>query len=85
MPHYYFDTRDNESLIADEVGLDLQDVKAARDEAVRGLADLAKDVLPEGTQRTLAIEVKDEFKRPLLRTALAFEVRYLSPPPAPHG
>jgi hypothetical protein len=85
MPHYYFDTRDNENFIADEIGLDLQDVEAARDEAARGLADLAKDILPEGIQRTLAIEVKDEFKRPLLRTALVFEVKYLEPPQARRG
>ena len=85
MPRYYFDTRDNESFIADEVGLDLQNVEAARDEAVRGLADLARDVLPEGIRRTLAIEVKDAFNRPLLRTALVFEVKYLDPPQAPRG
>jgi hypothetical protein len=65
-------------------GLSCQ-TSAARDEAVRGLADIARDVLPEGIRRTLAIEVKDEFKRPLLRTALVFEVTYLGPPQAPRG
>ena len=85
MPRYYFDASDNESFTADEVGLDLQDIDAARDEAARGLADMARDALPEGMRRTLAIEVKDEFKRPLLRTALVFEVKYLGSPSAPRG
>jgi hypothetical protein len=85
MPRYYFDSRDDESFIADEIGLEFPDVEAARDEAVRGLADLARDILPEGIRRTLAIEVKDEFKRPLLRTALVFEVTYLGPPQVSRG
>jgi hypothetical protein len=85
MPRYYFDTRDNGSVMADEVGLDLQDVEAARDEAVRGLADLARDVLPDSIRRMLSIEVKDAFKRPLLQTVLVFEVKYLAPPPVSRG
>jgi hypothetical protein len=78
MPRYYFDTRDNESFVADEVGLDLQGVEAARGEAVRGLADLAKDVLPDSVRRTLSIDVRDVAGRPILKTELTFEVKILA-------
>jgi hypothetical protein len=34
---------------------------------------MARDVLPGATRRELAIEVRDEYKEPLLRTSLIFE------------
>ena len=46
----------------------------ARDEATRGLADLARDALPGATRRELAVEVRDESDYPVLRAALWFEV-----------
>jgi hypothetical protein len=74
VPHYYFDTRDGLELITDDVGLDFDDLHAARDEATRGLADLAKEALPGSERRELSIEVRDHMRRLLLRAALWFEV-----------
>ena len=74
MPHYYFDTRDGLERITDDVGLDFDNLHAARVEATRGLADLAKDALPGSERRELAIEVRDHMRRLLLRAALWFEV-----------
>ena len=55
MPHYFFATRCNsEDFVRDEAGLELDNVEAARDEATRGLADLARDTLPGATRRELA-------------------------------
>ena len=78
MPHYFFDTRDNSDLIRDETGLDLDGLEAARDEATRGLADLAKDTLPGAIRRELAVEVRDEGDHEVLRAALWFEVAVLA-------
>jgi hypothetical protein len=78
MPRYYFDTRDSEKFIPDEVGIILSSIEAARDEAARGLAEMARDVLPGKLRRELAVEVRDEEKRPVLRASLWFEVQTLA-------
>jgi hypothetical protein len=77
MPHYFFDTRDGADLIRDEEGVELDSMEAARDEATRGLADLAKDALPGAMRRELAVEVRDGGDQALLRAALWFEVAVL--------
>lgn len=73
VPRYFFDTRDGE-LIRDEIGIDLDGMEAARDEATRGLADFARDALPGSLRRQLSIHVRDEFERALLTASLWFEV-----------
>jgi hypothetical protein len=77
MPMYYFDTRDGADFIRDEIGLELDGIEAVRDEATRGLADFARDALPGSLRRELAVEVRDDVDRPLLRAALWFEVAVL--------
>jgi hypothetical protein len=78
MPHYYFDTRDNDWFTEDDQGQELPGDDAARDEASRGLADLAKDVLPGCIRRQLSVEVRDAARRPLLAARLTFEIARLS-------
>jgi hypothetical protein len=46
MPLYYFDSRDGQSFIEDDEGLEFVDLETARDQATAALADLARDVLP---------------------------------------
>lgn len=77
MPHYFFDTRDGSQCIRDEIGLELNGIDAARDEATQGLADLARDALPGSARRELAIEVRDEADHMVLKAALWFEVALL--------
>jgi hypothetical protein len=77
MPHYFFDTRDGPDLVRDDEGLELDGIEAARDEATRGLTDLAKDTLPGALRRELAVEVRDGANQALLRAALWFEVAVL--------
>ncbi len=69
---YYFDTRDDDNFIEDDVGLEFSDLGAVRDQAALSLAELARDVLPGSTRRVLAVEVRDE-SQPVLRAALTFE------------
>ena len=69
---YFFDTRDNGSVIADEVGVELSGFEAAKELAALSLAELAKDVLPGSIKRVLAVEVRD-VDQPVLRDVLTFE------------
>lgn len=78
MPRYYFDQRDGDTLISDDEGLEFDGIKAVRDEATRALAGIAKDELPGSVRREIAIEVRDEASRPVLRAALWFEVQFLA-------
>ena len=78
MPLYFFDTRDNDSFIEDEVGLELPDLQAVKDQAALSLAELARDVLPGSIKRTLTVEVRDE-RQPVLRANLIFEALVLVP------
>lgn len=78
MPLYFFDTRDNETLIEDDVGLELPDLVAVKAQAAKSLAELARDVLPGSIERTLTVEVRDE-RQPVLRATLTFEAVLLQP------
>jgi hypothetical protein len=78
VPLYFFDTRDGPTLLRDEIGLELDGIEAARDEATRGMADLAHDALPGATRRELSVQVRDETDRDVLRASLWFEVAILT-------
>jgi hypothetical protein len=69
MPLFYFDVRDDEKVTTDEQGMHFNGIEGARDEATRGLAEMAKDVLPGAARRRLSIVVRDEAKEPLLIVA----------------
>ena len=71
MPRYYFDSRDGDTFIPDEVGLECEGIEQARDQAALCLAEMAKDALPGSTRREFAIEVRDGV--PVLRAYLVFE------------
>jgi len=72
MPRYFFDTRDNDILIEDDEGLEVDDLKEVKILAAASLAELARDVLPGSMKRMLAVEVRDE-RQPVLRALLTFE------------
>jgi hypothetical protein len=72
MPHYYFDSRDNEKFLRDDDGLHFDTIERARDQAAIALAEMAREVLPGSCRRELAIEVRDDTAA-VLRTSLLFE------------
>jgi hypothetical protein len=72
MPLFYFDTRDGERFIRDDIGDDLPDLEAVKREAARFLGELARDVLPGSMKRVLKVEVRDEW-RPVMEACLIFE------------
>ncbi|UPK31132.1 DUF6894 family protein [Bradyrhizobium sp. 195] len=78
MPHYFFDTRDNNIFVPDDIGAQFATIDEVKHEASRAMADFAKDVLPGSVLRTLAIEVRDDFG-PVLRVVLIFEIEQVVP------
>ena len=75
MPRFYLDYRDGDYFLADEDGIELASSEDARAEATSILAEMARDILCGTKRRELVIEVSDENRKPLFRTALAFEVQ----------
>ena len=72
MSLYFFDTRDDDDFIQDDMGVECTDLDAAKIEAARGLAELARDVLPGSGRRELAIEVRDD-RGPALIAKMTFD------------
>ena len=58
MPRFYFDIRDGAKLNTDEEGIDLPDLPAAKSEATHSLADLTRDIRPDGHDTDVSIEVR---------------------------
>lgn len=58
MTRYFFDIRDDGSLVIDDDGVELADIKAAEIEAAESLAEMAKEVAPFEQDQRIAIEVR---------------------------
>lgn len=72
MPLYFFDTRDNDLFIQDDIGAEHPDLESVKVEAAKALAELARDVLPGSLRRELAVEVRDK-AGPILIARMTFE------------
>jgi hypothetical protein len=78
MPLYFFDTRDNDVFVEDDIGLDYPDLDAVKVAAAKALAELATEVVPGSLRRELAVEVRDE-QGPVLIATMRFEAVILQP------
>jgi len=78
MAWYYFDSRDDDEIVVDDVGLEVADLDTVKLLAAKGLAELALEVLPGVTERCLGIDVRDDRKMPVLTTELTFKARVLA-------
>jgi protocatechuate 3,4-dioxygenase beta subunit len=75
MPRYYFPSWDGENFLPDEDGLEFEGIEQARTEAVRGLAEMARDSLcGSADERILKIRVVDQEGKPVHEVRLTFEV-----------
>jgi hypothetical protein len=74
VPRFYFDVRDGDRFTPDKEGLDLSSVVEARTDASRALAQMVKDVMPDGDCREMAIEVRGEDKSFLFKVQMTFKV-----------
>lgn len=70
MPRYFFDVHDGTRFTADEIGVELDGVEAARQEAGSALAGFAMN-LRDGQPHEVVIEVKDEAGQRLLVAKLS--------------
>ena len=73
MPHYYFDSRDGDDFVRDDVGLHFVNDEAARNAATLGLAEFALEVLPGSADRLLSIDVRDR-DRHLFTAVIQFQI-----------
>ena len=64
MARYYFNFRDGDSLVRDDEGLELPDVEAVQNVAIRALTDIARDegraASGSGDARDMEIEVRND-------------------------
>jgi hypothetical protein len=74
MPCYHFDSHDGVRFTTDETGVELDGIKAARQEAARRLAELAQEILPDDDRREAVIEVKDETGQRMLVAKLSVSI-----------
>lgn len=75
MARYYFDTRDDDKFICDDVGVELPDIAAVTKLASESLAELAAEVLPKVSARCLGVDVRDDQQQAVLTTELTYKTR----------
>jgi len=88
MPRYFFDTHDGEHELRDEEGSEILGLQEARDEAIRVLPGIARDVLPGGGDRgDFVSTVRDERGQLVFRATLSLRLDLNSDGliPAPDG
>ena len=74
---FYFDIEDGEELTADDAGVELPDLNAARLQATIALTEMARDYLPrDGDERRLAIRVRTD-EGPQFDVTLDYELEHL--------
>jgi hypothetical protein len=76
MPRYFFDLHDGDGLVWDEGGQNLDCIEGACCEAQRKLAELVRDLPPDGRQRTIAMRVRDETGRAVVKAGLSIMVEH---------
>lgn len=84
MTRYFFDHRDNDHFVQDDVGLEFADLSAVQREAARALAEFASLVIPSLVRRVLTIEVRDD-NGPNFQTRIVFEVIKMRGEPDQYG
>ncbi|MGF9764452.1 hypothetical protein AAII07_56090 [Microvirga sp. 0TCS3.31] len=74
MPRFFFDIHDGKAFTPDRVGLDLDSLEAAKDEAKKTLPDIVKDEMPDGDRRDFTVDVKDVAGQIVWRITLSLVV-----------
>lgn len=77
MPLYFFDSGDHERVLRDDVGVELPGIQEARDEAVRLLPNIARDMCLGGDRQTIISMVRNEQDQLIFRATLSLEAEWL--------
>lgn len=85
MPHYFFDIYDNDTLYRDDYGIELEDLYAAREQAIALLPDVARDSLPDGDHHTFKAVVKCREQRIRYVVSLTLAGSWIEPPAYAEG
>jgi hypothetical protein len=76
MALYYFDIYDGTKFRVDNLGSEFSDLETVQLHIMGGLADLVRDVAPGNARGELAIIVRDEQSRHVLKTIMVFEIEF---------
>ncbi|MBZ9777282.1 DUF6894 family protein [Mesorhizobium sp. CO1-1-8] len=74
MALYYFDLDDNGTIFPDDEGTECADLGAVKYEAIKALAEMTKDALPDGDHHRMVIVVRDEGGDLVFRGSIVFNV-----------
>jgi hypothetical protein len=74
MPRLFFDIHDGGAFTPDRVGLDLDDLDAAKAEAKKTLPEIVKDEMPDGDRRDFTVDAKDVAGQIVRRVTLSLVV-----------
>ncbi|PZU94523.1 MAG: hypothetical protein DI527_02780 [Chelatococcus sp.] len=77
MPRYFIDSSDGARDVEDDSGLELASDKAARAAALDALADMVRDVLPDGDNRIFSVHVRNATGGELYRAKMTLEGQWL--------
>jgi hypothetical protein len=83
MPRFHFDMRDGETFTPDEEGEELPSLNAAERVAAETAAEFGRDKLPEGVDRKVTIEVRNEHGQRVLTATVWLEIIRVAPEPLP--
>ncbi len=77
MPRYFFELAGNGEFIRDKEGVDLDDLRDVRVEAISVLPELTKRLEFGGDHHTFIVTVRDAMGNPVFRAELLFNCAWL--------
>jgi hypothetical protein len=78
MPRFYFDVREDDAIVPDPEGQNMASVEAAEREAVEAAASIGRDYFMTARANSVAIEVKNEQRQPLLIVTVSLHVNRIN-------
>ena len=77
MPRFYFDIRDGDRTTLDSDGVEFPTLDAAHADLMDALAEITRDIMPDGNYREIIGEVRDQGGKPVLRATIAVKAERL--------
>ena len=77
---YYFDIDNGEHSSVDDTGVECDDREKVRDEAIRVLPAIARDVLPDSDMHRILVKVRDETGTVVYYASLVLSASWIAEP-----